>query len=79
MDELTELEDASIFKLDMLPIRPYEKDYIVKVEITVEMNLSQLVIARAGYNILDYLSDIGGMQGMLISGVAFFLAFWNFN
>jgi len=25
------------------------------------------------------LSDIGGMQGMLVSGVALFMTFWNFN
>ena len=41
--------------------------------------MDQVVVARAGYTFLDYLSDIGGMQGMLISGVAYFLVFWNFN
>ena len=79
MDELTELEDASIFKLDLMPMKPQEKDYNVQMDISIEMNLSQRVVARAGYTFLDYLSDIGGMQGMLISGVAYFLAFWNFN
>ena len=28
---------------------------------------------------LDYISDIGGMESMLISGAAVFLAIWNFN
>ena len=79
LDELTELEDASIFKLDLMPMKPQEKDYNVQMDISIEMNLSQRVVARAGYTFLDYLSDIGGMQGMLISGVAYFLAFWNFN
>ena len=31
------------------------------------MNLNQLVIERNGYTVLDYLSDIGGMQTILIS------------
>ena len=43
------------------------------------MNRDQKVIARAGYTFLDYLSDIGGMQGMLISGVGYIIAIWNFN
>jgi len=49
------------------------------MDITVEMNLDQKVIARDGYTILDYISDLGGMQGMLISAFAYFLLFWNHN
>lgn len=43
------------------------------------MNLDSLVISRSGYTFLDYLSDIGGMGGMLLSCAAGFLAFWNHN
>ena len=49
------------------------------MDFTVEMNLSQTQIARAGYTFLDYLGDIGGLQGMLMSGIAMFLMVWNFN
>ena len=49
------------------------------MDITVEMNLNQVIIARDGYTYLDFLSDIGGMQGMLISLIAFFISFWNYN
>ena len=38
-----------------------------------------MVIARDGYTFLDLLSDVGGLQGMLISGMAYVLAFWNYN
>ena len=79
LDDLTELEDGTIFTLEESPIRSYEKDKFVQMDITVEMNLDEFVIARDGYTFLDYLSDIGGMQGLLISGVAYFLAFWNHN
>ena len=61
LDDLTELQDESIFKLEMLPLKPYEKDYNVQMDITVEMNLNQVIIARDGYTYLDFLSDIGGM------------------
>jgi hypothetical protein len=43
------------------------------------MDLNQKVIARAGYTSLDWISDVGGMQGMIISGIALFLAMWNYN
>ena len=49
------------------------------MDITIEINLSQKVIARAGYTVLDYISDMGGMQGMLISFIAWFIAIWNYN
>jgi len=49
------------------------------MSISVEMNLDQKVIARAGYTFVDYLSDIGGFQGLLISGVGYLLAAWNYN
>jgi len=49
------------------------------MDFTIEMGLDQQVVARDGYTFLDLLSDIGGMQGMLISGVAYFMAMWNYN
>ena len=79
LDELTELEDTSVFTLDQLPLKPYEHDLYTQVDITVEMNLDQKVIARAGYTFLDLLSDIGGMQGVLMSGMAYLLTIWNYN
>ncbi len=79
LDEFTELESESIFKLESQPLLSYEKDYDTQVDITVEMNLDQVVIARAGYTVLDWISDIGGMQGMLISFIAWLIAIWNHN
>ena len=49
------------------------------MDITVEMNLDQLVVVREGYTFLDLLSDIGGLQGILFSSVGFFIAFCNYN
>ena len=37
------------------------------------------MVARDGYTFLDYLSDIGGMQGMLISLVALIMTIFNHN
>ena len=79
LDDLTELEDTTVFQLEQLPNKSYEKDYDVQVDITIEMNLNQLVIVREGYTIFDFLSDIGGMQGILISFAAIFLGVWNYH
>ena len=79
LDDLTEFDDASVFKLENLPILSYEKDYFTQMDITIEMNLNQKVIARQGYTVLDFISDLGGMQGMLISFIGWFIAIWNYN
>ena len=49
------------------------------MDIQVEMNMNVLMIARDGYTILDYFSDIGGIQGILVSGSAIILTVWNYN
>ena len=61
MDDLTQLTDATVFKIEGQPLRSYEKDYDAQMDITIEMNLDQNVISRDGYTILDWISDIGGM------------------
>ena len=38
LDDLTELNDASIFSLDSMPLKPYEKDYNVQADIYIEVN-----------------------------------------
>ena len=39
MDELTEIGEDSIFKLESQPLLSYEKDLETQMDITVEMNL----------------------------------------
>ena len=79
LDDLTELSDPSIFSLEPLPTKSYENKIDVQLAITIEMNLNERVVARDGYKLLDYFSDIGGIQGLLISGGAYLLAIWNHN
>ena len=43
------------------------------------MNLDLNVISRSGYTVVDIFSDVGGLQGILISGIVFFLNIWNHN
>ena len=41
------------------------------------MNMHLTVVERTGYTLLDVLSDVGGLQGILISGLALFLSIVN--
>ena len=43
------------------------------------MHLDVNVYKRQGYNILDWFSDIGGIQSLLYSALAFFFSVWNYN
>ena len=49
------------------------------MDITVEMNLSVKNVERAGYSFFDLLSDVGGMQGLLISCCGTILGVLNYN
>ena len=55
-----------------------EEDDLVQ-GIFIEVNPDLIVIARDGYTVLDLLSGIGGIQGILISIMCTFLNFWNYN
>ena len=43
------------------------------------MNMNLKMVARDGYTILDFLSDIGGILGLLVSGMTYALVLWNYN
>ena len=40
LDDLTELSDSSVFKFEQKPVMPYEKDFVVQMDISIEMNLN---------------------------------------
>ena len=79
LDELTELYDASVFQIETLPIRSYEKDFLVQMDLSIEMNLDQKTLARAGYTTLDVLSDVGGIQSIIMSFMGILLGIINYN
>ena len=58
---------------------PYEKDKFVQMDVTIEMNLDLGLIYRTGYNILDVLSDLGGMQSMIVTTFSVLLGIWNYK
>ena len=43
------------------------------------MSLDQTLIERSGYTVLDLLSDVGGLQGILIYAISLLLSILNHN
>ena len=43
------------------------------------MDPNLTIIERNGYTVLDILSDVDGIQGILFSGALLFLNIWNYN
>ena len=79
LDEVTELNDSSIFRLerDKIWLSYSEKELLLGF--SIQMNLDQILIGRTGYTILDVLSDVGGLQSILISGISLLLSILNHN
>ena len=74
LDEITRLEDASIFSLKALPARPYNFDDDISQNISIEMNLDLIRISRSVYSGLDLLAEIGGFQAAVGTIITAFLA-----
>ena len=49
------------------------------MDVIIEMNHDVIDIKRQNYDILQLLSDIGGLLGLLVSGFGFLLSIWNYN
>ena len=79
LDELTELEDSSVFKLEQKNSRPFEREPTFIIGLAFEMNYDLNVVSRNTYNILDLLSDIGGIQSLLVTFFNLLLSIWNYN
>ena len=79
LNTITLEDDSTVFKVEPLPIRPQEKDLNVQMEITMEMNLDLAKVSRSGYTFIDVLSDIGGIQSILISTITILISIFNYN
>lgn len=76
-DSLTEFEDSTIFGLEKLPTTIVDDDFVVEILVTLSSDLN--LVERRNYGILDLLSDVGGISGLLFSGVSLLLGMLNAN
>ena len=73
------LSDDTVFKLDKMANQSYEKDDIVIMDVTIEMNLNLGFIQRTSYNVLDVLSDIGGIQSIILTTFSVLMSILNYK
>ena len=83
MDDLTELEDSSVFRLQQSHNRP---DAIKGrgldqnlMTISIEMSMTLTVIERTGDTLLDIFSAIGGLEVALFSFFSLAIRLLNLN
>ena len=79
MDTLTEEEVSSVFKLESQVSRPMELFDSLIMSLSFEMNLDQVVIERNIYTMLDKIADIGGFMSIIMGGISFILAMFNYK
>ena len=79
LDQLTELEDASVFKFEKLPPQVKDDKLELMQMVSFEMNMDMDLIVRVSYTFIDMLSDIGGIQSIIISTFALILSVLNHN
>ena len=79
LDELTGLEDSSIFRLSPASLLPAAKEEDLLFGIRIGINYNQNIVQRSGYTVLDVLSDVGGLQGILISAFILLTSILNHN
>ena len=78
LDEVTELQDSSVFRLIQTDNTPSFDRTLVE-GVLFRLNLDVTLIERNGYTLLDVLSDVGGLQSILISGASLLLSILNYN
>lgn len=62
-----------------MPARTYEKERNVQMDIQIEMNRDLIYVQRTGYTILEMLSDVGGVQAIVMSFMAFLVGICNYK
>ena len=77
LDEITKIENSSVFSIKELPSRPYNFDDDVVQNISIEMDLDLIRISRQVYSGFDALADIGGFMSAISTFVMVTVSFLN--
>lgn len=79
LDEITELENSNLFRLERMPARPFEFFEEDVMGVGIELDLDLRRIERSNYTILDVLADVGGLSSVTTVFATGLLAVLNFN
>lgn len=78
-DDLTELLDDGVFKLELQQPRPYERFKDTVMAVSFEVNPDLPVLTRNNYTILDVCSDVGGLAEVVYRLIGLILAMLNYQ
>ena len=79
LDSVTKIGMKGLFRLEKQEPLPYERFDSTWVSVTLEMNLNVMNYERKVYTIIDMLSDIGGLTGIIATMFGIMNATWNYN
>ena len=79
LDYITVFEDSSVFKLNEITSRPFERDADLVAGIDIQNDLNLTTLSRDSYTLLDVLSDIGGIASGLIALLVPIVGLLNYN
>ena len=68
LDDVTKLEDSSIFKVEQQPTRlmNFRRGRIM-MQVRIELSLDRTLVERDIYNLIEVLSDVGGLQSIFFA------------
>lgn len=79
LDEITEIANATNFLVTRGLSRSFEQNDITQMDLVFVRDLDYKKINRSQYSILDIISDVGGLLGILMGAVSVFIFIWNYN
>ena len=79
LNDITEIDVSGLFSLNTKDILPYEKNDNTWISVTVEVDPNLMMYERSVYTVFDMMSDIGGLNGILMTICALICTTWNYN
>ena len=79
LDDLTKLEIEESFVWKQIRSIPYEFPDAIHSAVAIELDLSLNTVERSVYTYVDLLSDVGGIQGIMVSTIALIVSYTSIN
>ena len=74
LNDVTKIDVGGLFSMNRRDSLPYEEDDDTWIMVTVEMDPNLTVYDRSVYTYFDLLSDVGGLNGILMTFAGLILA-----
>ena len=79
LNDLTRMDVEGLFSMNRRDSFTYEEGDDTWIMVTVEMDPNLMMYERSVYTFFDLLSDLGGLNGILMTFAGIFIAELNYN